>query len=72
MNRELVRDQDSVARNNNGFGVEFAPEGARHFDRLQTAPKGLGEGTVYRPLKTSFEVIQKAQESPRCSGLVPF
>jgi hypothetical protein len=62
--RELVRNEDAIAGDDDGFRVEFPPQRARDFHRLQTTLKGLGEGTVYCPLKTSFEVVQKAQCLP--------
>ena len=62
---ELVGDEDAVARDDDRFRVELPFQCAGNLDRLQAAPKGLGEGTVDRPLTTSFEVVQKAQESPR-------
>ena len=58
---ELVRHENAVARDDDGLRVELALERAGDLDRLQAAPKSLGEGTVDCPLKTAFEVVQKAQ-----------
>jgi hypothetical protein len=62
--RELVGNEDSVARDHCRLGVEFAAKGARDLDGLQTTLEGLGECAVDGALKTPLEVVQKSQDTP--------
>ena len=61
---EAIRREDAVARDDRGFGVEFATQRRRDLHRLQARLKGLGECAIYGALKALFKVIQYAHRSP--------
>jgi hypothetical protein len=63
-NQEAVGNEDAVARDHSGLGVELASERARDLNGLHAALEGFRERAVDRSLKPSFEAVKKPQGFP--------
>ena len=62
--REVVGDEDAVARDDGGLGVELAPQRCGDLERLHPALEGLRERATDDAFQPSLEAVEKPHVAP--------